>query len=120
MGKLRGVKEIVLDGVAVTHDLGFLQAGDRVEHPLLHVGGQTGGEALDIHLLGGPALGLNEELMPVLVRELHHLVLDGGAVAGARGVDAPGVEGRAVQIVEDDPVGVRVRVGEPASVLNEV
>ena len=91
-----------------------------MEHGLLHVGGQAGAQALDVHLLGGPALGLNKELVPVLVGEFHHLVLDGGAVAGARGVDATRVQGGPVQVVQDDPVGVQIRIGEPAPILDQM
>ena len=77
-----------------------------MQHVDLYVGRQRRRKALHVHLLGRAALRLDEELVPVLVRELHHLVLDGGAVAGARGVDAARVQGGPVQIVQNDPVGV--------------
>ena len=72
----------------------------------LHLLRQGGGEALDVQLLGVEAHGLHKELVAELVREPHHLVLNGGAVAGADPLDDAGVQGRAVQILPDDPVGL--------------
>ena len=52
--------------------------------------------------------------MPGLVREAHYLVLDGGAVSGTYPLDHPGEQGTAVEVLPDDPVGLRRGIGEPA------
>src|SRR5699024_6131360 len=52
-----------------------------------------------------------------LLFEAHHLVLDGGAVPGPHALDVAAVQGRAVEIFQDDPVGLGVGVGDVAGHL---
>ena len=112
--QLQGVHAVVLDGVGRAHDLRPLQPRDGVEQLHLHLLGQGGGEPLDVQLLGVQAHGLDEELVPGLVREAGDLGLNGGAVPGAHPLDDPAVHGGAVQVLPDDPVGLLVGVGEVA------
>ena len=112
--ELGGVHAVVLDGVGRPGHLGSLQSGDGVEHLHLHVLGQGGGEALDVELLGVQPHGLDEELVPGLVGEADHLVLDGGAVPGPHPLDDTGEEGGAVQVGPDHGVGALVGVGQVA------
>ena len=95
----------------------MLQSGhggvDRALNLLRH----GGGHALGVPLVGVQALRLHEDGVALLVLEAHHLVLDGGAVARAGAVDGAGVHGRAVQVVQDDPVGLRGGVGQVAARL---
>src|SRR5258706_11723139 len=58
--------------------------------------------------------------MALACRELHHLVLDGRAVAWPDAANRSRVERRVGQVVADDPVGLRVGVGEPAQRLIEI
>ncbi len=51
------------------------------------------------------AFGFEEELVLRLVGEANDLVLDGGAVARADGLDLAGVHGRAVDVAADDVEG---------------
>ena len=55
--------------------------------------------------------------MPLLVRKAHHLVFDGGTVAGSRALDHAAVQGGAVQVGADDLVRPLVGVGEVAGGL---
>ena len=90
----RGV--VVFDGVAPAQHLGVLQAGDEAEHPLLHVLGQAGGDAVAVIFERVAAFRLQENLVAVLVGEADDLVLDGRAVArpaalrSGRSTSAPG------------------------------
>ena len=112
--QLRGVHAVVLDGVGAPGHLRPLQAGDGVKHFHLHLLRQGGGEALDIQLLRVQAHRLDKQLVPGLLREPHHLVLDGGAVPRPHPLDHPGKQGGAVEVVPDHLVGVFIGVGEPA------
>jgi hypothetical protein len=75
----------------------LLEAADGAHQRQLHVEGQAGGDAVGIDLVRGQPLGLDEDLMRVLVGEAVHLVLDGRAVARADALDHAGVHRRAVE-----------------------
>ncbi len=106
--------EVVLDGVARAQHLGALEPAHRADEPKLHVLGQARRHAVHVDLGHVAALGLEEHLVGIAFGELHHLVLDGWAVARPAALDAPRVERRVVQIRADDAVRLRVRVREPA------
>lgn len=105
--KLAGVDEVVFHGVPRTEHLGGFQTGDGSNHGQLHVGREAGVGALDVDLVGAESLGFQKERVRVLVREADDLVLDGGAVARAGGLDGPVIHGRAVQVVADEIVSLR-------------
>jgi hypothetical protein len=67
-----------------------------VQKGVLHLQRQGGGDPVDVVFLGMAPLRFQVELVPVLVLELDHLVLDGGAVPWAHAFDAAGVEGALV------------------------
>ena len=92
----------------------MLKALDAVVEGVLHVLRQTAGRALQIHLLGVLAAGLYEQRVAVLAGEAHHLILNGGAVARADTLDHAAVQRAALDIIQNDLVGLRVRVGNPA------
>ena len=52
--------------------------------------------------------------MAFFIRKTHHLILDARAVSGADALDHPPVQGRAVQVVQNDSMGLRVGVGDVA------
>ena len=58
--------------------------------------------------MGVEAFGLEEELVGGLVGEADDLVLDGGAVARADGLDLAGVHGAAVDVLADQAQGLGV------------
>ena len=90
--EFRGVDEIVLDGIGVTHDPRLFQPGNAVHDPLLHLRRQGGGNAVHVALKGVQALGFDEDLVALALGEFDHLVLDGGAVAGSDTLDDPAVK----------------------------
>ena len=112
--QLCGVHTVVLDGVGRPGHLGVLQAGEGVEHLHLHILGQGGGKALEVELLRIEPHGLQKQLVAGLFRKAHHLVLNGGAVAGPHPLDHPGKEGGAVKVGADDSVGALVGIGQIA------
>ena len=108
------VDAVVLDGVRQPQHLGALQARHGGVDHALHVLGHGRGHSLHIPFVGVQPLGLHEDGMALLVAEADDLVLDGRAVARAGAVDGAGVHGRAVQVVENDPVGLGGGVGQIA------
>ena len=117
--QLHRVGVVVFDGIAGTHHDGMLQTGDGVDHGLLHVQRQAGGDAVGIDLRAVQAFGLQEDLVPFALGEARHLVLDGGAVAGARALDDPGEQGRAVEAGTDGRMGGLVGPGDVAGHLRQ-
>ena len=109
-----GVYAVVLNGVGGAHDLQMLKAFDAVVKGVLHVLRQTAGRALQIHLLGVLAAGLYEQRVTVLAGEAHHLILNRGAIARADTLDHAAVQRAALDIIQNDLVGLGVRVGDPA------
>ena len=109
-----GVYAVVLDGVGRAHDLNILEALDAPVECILHIFRQTAGRTLQIHFLGVLPARLHEDGMPVLSCKPHHLVLNRRAVARADALDHAAVERAALDIVQNDPVRLRVGVGDPA------
>ena len=52
--------------------------------------------------------------MAILVGKAHDLILNAGAVTGADALDQPTVQGASADVLPDDPVGLRVGVGDVA------
>ena len=111
------VYAIVLDGVGVFGKTAMREPGHGAIHRLLDVVRQRTAHALDVHLVAVQPLGLDEDLMPLLVAETHDLVLDGGAIARSYAADAAVVKGAAVNVGEDDLVSAGVGVSEPAGLF---
>ena len=109
--------EVVFDGVAEAEDLGAFEAGDERDDGFLHVAREAGGDAVAVVFEGVAAFGFEEDLVLVAVGEADDLVLDGGAVAGAGGLDLAGVHRGAVEVVADEVVDVGVGVGDVAGEL---
>jgi hypothetical protein len=60
---------------------------------------------------------LKENLVPLLVREAHHLVLDRGAIARPGALDLAGIHRRTVQIGPDHRMPGRAGIGDAAGDL---
>ncbi len=118
--ELGGGSEVVFDGVAVAHDLGFFEAADVADHVVLDVSGEAGGDAVAVDFEGVAAFGFEEDLVGLFFSEANDFVFDGGAVAGSAAVDLPGVHGGAVEVVADGLVDVVVGFGQPAVKLLDV
>ena len=117
--QLHRVGVIVFDGVAGAHHDGMFQTGDGVDHGLLHVQRQTCGDAVGIDLRAVQTFGLQKDLVPFALGKAGHLVLDGRTVAGARALDDPGEQGRAVEAGTDGRMGGLVGPGDVAGHLRQ-
>ena len=87
---------------------------DAAVEGVLHVLRQAAGRALQVHLLSVLAAGLHKDGVAVFACKAHHLVLDGRAIARAHALDHAAVERAALDVVQNDLVRFRVRVGDPA------
>ena len=105
---------VVLDGVGRAHDLNVLKPFDAAVEGILHILRQAAGGTLQIHLFGVLAARFHKNGVAVLARKAHHLVLDGGAVARANALDHAAIERAALDVIQNDPVGLGVGVGDPA------
>src|SRR5207253_2524830 len=91
------IEVVVLDRIAGPKDVGLLEAGDRTHQVLLDVERQAGGDPVRVELVGRQTLGLEENLVRVLVREAMDLVLDGRAITRAYPFDHAGEHGGAIK-----------------------
>ena len=94
-----------------------LESRDGVEERELHIHRHARAHALYVNLVRMQALGLEEELVALLVGETQDLRLDGGAVARADALDDAVRHRRAIHVVAQDLVRALVRVGEVAGHL---
>ena len=92
----------------------MLKAAYRAVHLVLHSLRQAGRKPLQVHFLSILTAGLDKDGMALLLLKAHDLILDGRAVARANALNIPAVERRAVEIVENDLVGLGVGVGNVA------
>ena len=116
-GRLVRRHVVVLHRVAGAEDHRLLEARNRAQHRQLHILRQASVRALHVHLVGVPALRLQEQLVALLVGEAHDLVLDRGAVARTDALDRA-IEHRCpVQVVANDPVRLRGGVDQRAGQL---
>ena len=115
--KLRGVREIILHRVGRAHDFRPLAPNDRPHQVHLHLERQARREPVHVNLIRRDALRLEENLMPLLLRELHDLILNARAIPRTHPFDDARIHRRLVQVRADDRRrGVR-RVGEVAGQL---
>ena len=112
--EVKGIKVIVFHRVGGPDNPRFLKAADAVDEIPLHVLGQGTGSAVHIHLVGAYPLGLDKNMVPLPPGKPDYLILNRGAVAGARANNFPAVERGTVHIGPDDLVGFRTGVGDPA------
>ena len=97
VAQLRGREIVVLDGVARAVDTGVLEPADGVQSLDLYLVWQRRRESVQIVFVRVASLGLEEELVLLLVGECAQLVLDAGAVSRADAADGAVEEGRAVE-----------------------
>ena len=72
---------------------------------------------MDIHFLCVFPFRLYEKLMAFLIREAHHLILDGGAIARACSLNHTAKHRRAVEVIPNNLMCFFVGIGQPAKHL---
>ena len=113
---LRG-KIVVFHGVARPDQAGALETRRRSDDHLLDEHGQTGGQPLKVHLLGGDALRLDEDRVLLLLREVDELPVDGWTVSRALAADRSALERAQVEVFGHHLVSSRRRVRQVAGHL---
>ena len=95
----------------------MFQGGNAAQHGQLHIFRQAGVHALYIDFARAPALRLQKDLMSLFIGKTHDLIFDRWAIARTNAFDDTCIERRTVQVLADDPVHRRVRLGHPAEDL---
>ncbi len=114
------IEVVVFDRVARAQDVRVGQAGHRTHRRQLDVERQRRRDAVGIELVCRQSLGLQEDLVRVLVGEAVDLVLDARAVARPHPLDDAREHRAAIETGADDLVRARVRVRHPARHLARV
>ena len=114
------VKVVVFNGIAGAQDVGVFQPGHRAHQLILNVKRQAGRDAVGVILVGGQALGLQKNLVAVLVGKAVDLVFHARAIARTHALDLAGEHRAAVKPGADDVVRALVGVGDPARHLRRV
>jgi hypothetical protein len=86
----------------------------------LHVDGEARRDPIGVDLTGMQALGLQEELMTLLVGKSNDLVFDRGTIPGPYAIDVPGKHGRPMQVFPNDVVGLFVGPSDVAGHLRHL
>ena len=108
------IEKVVLDRIARPQQVGVLQPHHRPNRFNLNVKRQRGRNAIRVDLVGRQALGLEKDLVRILVSESIHLVFDARAIARADAFDHPLEHRAAIEAATDDFMGARIGVGDPA------
>ena len=98
----------------------MLQSRHGRIHGVLDILRKGAGHPAHIHFIGIKSLRLNKDLVPVFIREPHHLILYGGAVTGTRSLDHTGIQRRPVKILPDDLMRPLIRISQPAGHLRNL
>ncbi len=77
------LNEVVFDGIPRSQHDGIFQARQRGHELLLNCSRKAHGKTVDVNLIGLYPFGLEENLVPLAMREAHDLILEGGAVTRA-------------------------------------
>ena len=95
----------------------MLQSRQGAVHLMLHILRKRGRHSSDIHLIRVKPLRLNENLMPVLIRKLYHLILNGRTVTRPGSLYDSRIDRRPVQIIADNLMRFLICVSQPAGHL---
>ena len=98
----------------------LLQPGHGAHQGVLDIERQAGGNAVRVVLVRAQALGLQKNLVAVLVGKAVDLVFHAGTVARPYAFDLAGEHGAAVKAAADDLVRAFIGVGDPARHLLRV
>ena len=100
--------------------MSLLKTFHRTNDLDLHIERQAGGHAVRVEFMGAEALGLDEDLVRILVGKAHDLIFDRGTVARTYAFDDPGIHGTAVQVLPNDVMGLFIGMGDEAGDLARV
>ena len=107
--KLARINVIVFNGIARLKHGGALETWNGLQDRDLHILWQRGRDTIRINGWIVQPFRLQENLVPVTVAELDHLVLDRRAVARSHAFDRTRIHGRAAKIGPNQIVRLRRR-----------
>src|SRR5262249_9678823 len=87
--ELRGIREVIFDSVSRSKDLCILAADDSSHHRELNIKRQARRKTVYVNLVRPDSFRLEENLLPLLIRKLHDLVLNGWAVPRTNSLNHP-------------------------------
>src|SRR5262249_28324042 len=93
------------------------EPGDRAQERVLGVAREARGEAVRVNAIAAQALGLEKDLMPILVAETNDLVLERRAVTRPEAFDDAAVQRRTIEASRNAGVRFRVRKRDVAADL---
>ena len=79
--QLRGVEEVIFDGIGRCQKLGLFEARDGMDHLNLHIEWQAVGGSVGIHFHHVASLWFHKHMVMAVAGELDDLVFNGGAIA---------------------------------------
>ena len=112
--KLGRIDAVILDSVGISDDVYMLEALHGVVHLILHILRHRARHTAQVHFVRIQSFRLDEDLVPVLIRELHDLILDGRAVTWTHALDRTVVHRGTPDVFTDDLMGLFVCIHEPA------
>ena len=89
----------------------MLKTGYTVDYSELNILRQGRRKPLQIHFVSFSSARLDKYLMSLLLGEADYFILNARAIAGADAVDFARIQGRAVQILKNDLLGLGACVG---------
>src|SRR6266571_1086877 len=99
--QLLRIDEVIFDCITRPDDLRFFETRNEADKLLLKLRRQRSGKAVQVNFVGAVTFWLDEELVPLLIGKLHHLVLDRRAIARADAGYLTRVQRRFVQVLPD-------------------
>ena len=108
------VKVVVLNGVAGPQNVGVFKALHGAHQVVLHIKGQTGGNAVGVKLVGGQAFRLQKNLVAFFVCKAVDFVFNARAIARAHAFNLAGEHRAAVKTGTNDVMSPGVGVRDPA------
>src|SRR5262245_6712200 len=113
--QLRRLNEVVLDGVAGSHDRGALQTREGADDLLLNLLRKRHREPVDVDLLDIQSLGFEIDLMSLLVGEPHDLVFERRTVPRTDAADLAIEQRTLIDVISNQRTNAFVGVEEPTS-----
>src|SRR5262249_38387442 len=118
--QLRRLDEVVFDGVPRAQQRRVLETWKRVNQICLNVPRQRHREPVHVYLARVDALGLEKDVVPLLVGKTNHFVFERRAIARSDATYLTVEQRRARQIGADEIVDAVVRVNQVAVDLRTI
>ncbi len=109
--QLQWIHIIIFYGISWPQDLCLFQTRNGPDHLDLHIHREACGQTIGINLVRIQSLRFQEYLVPLLLGKAHHLIFNGGTISGPHALYDTTVQGRAVQSLFYEIMGLLIGVG---------